>query len=489
MLSNLLKTFKRNSDTVFFSVVFAYLILIFREALTIKFFQDDYFFLKISKAKSTGDFLHFYSPFHEYSYKPLATETFYFILHLLQRNVFLGHLIVFITYFIGLIFLYKIIKLITNNVLLARISVFLYAVSFIHVFQLYWFATFQEIAMFTFLTISFFNFLKHKYNLFIVFFILAALCKETAVMYLPFVILFVVSLKKGDGTRLKKQLMPLLVLGLTAIFFWFIYRYSLTYVTSLDNYKIAWHPKLLLSNSLWHLLWGFGFPNFMPDYFSSFLSRPIPAFWETIKAPYTKIYLQLLMVYLSLFASLSIAVLYQLKRRRQLILELTYCLINFFIFLGPILFFPHKWMIRLTLPLIFIALFQGIVIKKAMDIHKYFKYLGIFLIILYGVYNYFGILVHERTSTYLLENSIYSKTVQYMDQHRKEILTHDVIYFKDTSHNLPKGWNGSEKLKNSFSDASFLDYYFPQKKMRVIYGFESEKIPENAYIIESDLLL
>ena len=163
---------------------------------------------------------------------------------------------------------------------------------------------------------------------------------------------------------------------------------------------------------------------------------------------------------------------------------------NFFILLGPILFFPHKWMIRLTLPLVFIALLQGFIITQSLtDKNRHIRYIGMFALILYAVWNLVGIQVHQVTSTYYLENSIYYKAQNYFSQHKKEILTHDVIYFKDTSHNLAKGWNGSEKLKNSFSNDHFLDYFFPEKKMTVIYGFESEKIPENAYIVESNLLL
>lgn len=479
-----------NDDLVFFTFLFGYILFVFRGAFSTHFFQDDYFFLKISRIGSVSDFLNFYSPFHEYSYKPLATETFYFMLHLLGTNVLLGHLIVFATYAIGLIYLYKVVRLVSGSSLFARISVFLYAISFIHVFQLYWFATFQEVALFTFLTVSFYSFLRGNYISFLLFFILAALCKETAALYTPFVILFTMLYHKGNMARIKKQALLVVVLLILTVFFWFVYSYSLNHVTSLDNYKIGWHPRVLLNNGIWHLLWGMGFPNFMPDYFSSFFSPPIPAFWEAIKGPYTKTYLGLLIGYWVILLGVMVGVFFRLKNTKKQFSVLVFCVVSFFMFLGPILFFSHKWMIRLTLPLIFMALLQGWILYQCIsDKNKYIKYMGMFVLILYAVWNYYGVRVHEVTSTYALESSIYAKADRYFNDHRKTILNYEVVYFKDTTHNFPKGWNGSEKLKNSFSGDNFLDHFFPEKKMKVIYGFENQKIPSNAYILESNRLL
>lgn len=465
-----------------FICFFGYLIFIYKNAFTINFFQDDYFFLKISRAKNIADFLHFFSPFHEYFYRPLATEVFYFILHLLKENVFIGHFIVFTVYFIGLIFLYKIVKLLIND-LTAKLTVFLYGISFIHVFQIYWFATFQEVAVFTFLCVSFYSFLKNKYLLSTIFFIFALLCKETAALYAPFLILFVIVLKKD---KIKK--LPIFLI--TVFIFWLLYRYSLSFVTALDNYKMVWNSKLLLNNSIWYLLWGIGLPNFLPDYFRSIFSKPIATFWEILKIPYSKIYLFLLFIYLLLLFIGLIYLLYKQKNKKKFFLTVLYCLISFFIFLGPILFFRHKWMIRLTMPFVFIAIIEGSLIYCLLtNKKKLINYLGMFLLIIYCVWNFFGVTVHEISSTYFLENNIYIKTQKYFKKNRGKILKYNIIYLKDTSYNLPKGWNGSEKLLNSYSGENFINHFLPEKKIKVIFGYQDNKIPENAYIINSQELL
>ena len=112
-----------------------------------------------------------------------------------------------------------------------------------------------------------------------------------------------------------------------------------------------------------------------------------------------------------------------------------------------------------------------------------------FLLIIYCVWNFFGVKVHEISSTYFLENNIYIKTQKYFVKNRDEILKHNVIFLKDTSHNLPKGWNGSEKLLNSYSGENFINHFLPEKKIKVIFGYQDNKIPKNAYIINSQELL
>jgi len=482
---------KKNKNLGFWIFFFLYIIYIYKTAFNINFFIDDYFFLKISRIKSIAEFLNFYLPFRNYSYKPLAGETFYFVIHLLNNNAFLGHVIAFITYFIGLVFLYKIIKLLKESDLLAKLTVFLYGISFVHVFQIYWFATYQEIAIFAFLAISFYGFLKKKYILSILFFIFASLSKETAVLFAPFLILFVLILNKLNLKKIKNQIIPLITIVILAFLFWLAYRYSLNFVTREDNYKMAWDLRLLLNNGMWYFFWGIGFPNFMPDYFRSIFSKPLPAFWQLIKNPETSIYFYLLIIYLMLLMiGLLIIVLPKFKNAKKYLFLIIYSLINFFIFLGPILFFRHKWMIRLSLPLIFIAFAEAVIIYLLLiNKNKYIKYLGLFILALYTIWNFFGVRVHENTSTYLLENTIFYNTQKYFAKHRLEILKHDYIYFKDTTNNLPKGWNGSEKLKLSLSNSNFLDHFFPDEKIKVIYQSETKKIPENAYILESNILL
>jgi len=464
-------TFKKliQSELAFFSSLYGLILFTFYNAFHINFFADDYFFLQISRAHTIGDFIHFYSPIRDYSYKPLASETFYFILHLLNNNVFLGHLIMFVTYFVGLFYLYKIIILLTNNKYLAKLTVFMYGVSFVHVFQLYWFGTYQEIALFCFLTISFYHFVRKKYALSILFFVFASLCKETAALYAPFLFLFTFFRDKGK--------------------FWFIYKTSLDHITTLDNYKINWNLKLLMNNSMWYGLWGIGFPNFMSDYFSSIFSKPSPVFWDIIKSHDIKIYFDQLIIYLLLFTcSLMGYLFFNKKELKKYTFLLIFSLFGFLLFLGPILLFPHKWMIRLTMPLIFVSLFQANFIFDLFRKNLLTKAIAIILIVLYFSWNFYGIKTHESSSLYLLENDIYIKSSRYFLTHKNKIENKRYVFFKDDTKNKSNIFKNSQKLKLSFHDQSFLDHFFPSYKLTAVYNFESSKIPPNAFIVDTNLL-
>ncbi len=479
-------TFKKiiHSELAFFASLYGLILCIFYNAFHINFFADDYFFLKISRAQTIGDFIHLYSPVRDYSYKPLGGETFYFILHQLNNNVVLGHLIMFITYFVGIFYLYKIIIFMTNNKNLSKLVVLLYGVSFIHVFQLYWFGTYQEIALFCFLTISFYEFIRKKYILSVLFFVFACLCKETAVLYVPF--LFLLTLFRDKGKIIIKNYYPLGIFVIFTAVFWLIYKTGLDHVTSLDNYKINWNLKLLLNNFMWYGLWGVGFPNFMPDYFTSIFSKPLPVFWDIIKSHDIKIYFNQLIIYLFLFiGSLAVYLFFYKKELKKYTFLLVFSLFGFLLFLGPILFFTHKWMIRLTIPLVFISFFQAYFLVDLFRKNMLTKAIAIILIALYFSWNFYGIKTHESSSLYLLENDIYIKANEYFSIHKNQIESKRYIYFKDDIKNKNDIFKNSQKLKLSFHDQSFLDHFFPGYKMTAVYNFETSKIPSNSFIINS----
>src|SRR3989344_8152437 len=99
---------------MFFVFLFALTAFLFRNAFTTYFFNDDFFFLKIARINSFHQFINFFSPVRQYSYKPISTEVFYFLIHLFNDNIFVAHLLGFLIYFIGIYYLYKIIFLLSK---------------------------------------------------------------------------------------------------------------------------------------------------------------------------------------------------------------------------------------------------------------------------------------------------------------------------------------------------------------------------------------
>lgn len=466
---------------MFLFFLFAFIVYIYKSAFSVYFFSDDFFFLKISRINSFQQFIYFFNPIRQYSYKPVATEVYYFLIHQLNYNIFLSHLIVFIFFFIGLYYLYKIIFLLTSNKPLSYLTTSFYAVNNIHVFQLYFFGTFQEVAVFTFLTISLYKLLFEKNIQAIVFFILALLSKETAILYIPFLIIFKIFFKKKIRWN---KIYPYVILGLI---FYFLYQYSLKYVTSLDNYKIQFNPRLIANNFMWYFLWSLGLPNFMPIYLTSVFKPPIPEFYVLLKnIPETKTYFLLLLSYYSLFiTALVYFFVKHVNKLKQSLYLFILLFIYFFIFLGPIGFFQHKWMVRLTMPLVFIILIQTYFIDSFIKSGKLFKVLGCILIILYLIINIKGVPIFESSSVFLQESKFTTSAKKYFEKNKSEILKHSYIYFIDPPKNKSNPWGGSEKLKVTLGDQSFIDLYFPGKNIKAIYGFENNIQPKNSFTVKS----
>lgn len=466
---------------MFFILLFAFTTFLFKNAFSVYFFSDDFFFLKISRITSFNQFLNFFSPIRQYSFKPISTEVFYFFIHLFNENIFIAHLIGFFVFFIGVYYLYRIVYFLSKNKSLAYLTTSFYAINFTHVFQLYYFGTFQEVFLFTFLCICFYKFLIGKNIHAVTFFILALLSKETAILFVPFLIIFkLIAYKKIK----LKDLIPYVILG--AIFY-FTYQYSLKFVTSLYNYKIHLSPRLVGNNLMWYLLWSLGLPNFMPDYFTSIFRPPIPEFYSLLKnIPEIKTYLLLLLAYYIVFGLTLLTYFFknngQIKKNLFLILFL---ILSFGIFIGPIGFFQHKWMVRLAIPLIFIILIQSYFIDSFIKSGSFFKVIGYFLVILYFVINIMGIPILESSSTFLLESRFTLNAKKYFENNRQKILNYSYIYIIDPPINKSNPWGGSKKLKVTLGDQSFINLYFPNKNIKAIYSFENKIKPKNSYVVKS----
>jgi len=471
---------------MFFVLLFAFTTFLFKNAFSTYFLNDDFFFLKITRINSFSQFVNFFSPLRQYSYKPVSTEVFYFLIHLFNENIFIAHLLGFFVFFIGIYYLYKIIFFLSKNKILAYLTTGFYAINFTHVFQLYYLGTFQEVFLFTFLAISFYKLLTGKNTQAIIFFVLALLSKETAVLFVPFLIIYKLFVNKKIQW---KKLVSYLILGLL---FTLIYQYSLKYVTSLDNYRITSNLKLVVNNFLWYFLWALGLPNFTSLYFTSILKPPGPEFYKMLSNfPEIKIFYLLMISYYSLFLISLIYFFIKHLNKLKKFIYLIICLFTyFFIFLGPILFFEHRWMVRLTLPLIFIVLIQTYLIANFIKAGKILRLISLVLIILYLILNILGISIHESSSTFLLESRFTINAKKYFEKNKKEIVKHSTLYFIDSTNIKYNPWGGSEKLKVTFGDQNFLDHYFPGSKLKAVYGFEDRKIPKDAYVANSfDILL
>lgn len=438
--------------------LFGLLLWEFRGAFQTYIFQDDFYLFSISKAASFKQFFSFFTPFKTYGfYRPLGIEVFYFLAGLFN-NLILTRLLVFGIFFLGLFFLYKIWR--------SRLATLMYAISFVHVFQLYWLATFQEVAVFTFSVISTYFFLRKRLGLSTALFFCALLSREEA-MLLPVLWLLLTGLKQW------KRLVLLFSLAVT---FFIIYQINFSQVAIRPEYAPHFNLRLVGNNVLWYGLWSLGLPNFLPDFWPSIFGFPTKELITTINNSRAWPYLIFLGSYLALLIT---AILSVWKKVWKVGL---FCLVGFLIFILPMSVIIHKWMVRLTIPLVFVTFFEAYVIYKQRRI------LGITLVVLYLLYNFLAVPVHENSSTYRYESKVSRRTEKIIRENKEAITTGKIIYFSERQPGQ-NGWEGSQKLKLTLFDQWFINYFLPGSKVKVVYGYESPVIPAGSFIIESEEIL
>lgn len=473
-----------NNDTIFLSGVCLLSLVTFLRAFSIDFMLDDYFFLKVGRANSIGDFLHFFYPVKDYFYRPIPTETFYFLIHIFRENTVIAHTMMFILYFVGLVFLYKIILKILHERGLARLFIFLYAIHFTHVFQLYEIATAIEIFLFTFLVISFYYYLNRKIALSVVFFVLALLSKETAILFPLFLLLYYVFKGKKEGFRLR----DIFWYVATSVLFGLIYRFGVSEVVRNEpTYRIQKNPRLMVNNLMWYSFWSLGIPNFFPDYFASIFSPPIADFWKQLKNQTFIYWAWSYGAYFVLFIPTAIVGFVLALKKKNGWAILLFSAISFLLFISPTLPILHKWMVRLTLPLIFVVLIQSYLLWLVYASGKLGRIVVGIILVLFFIGNAFAIQLHQESGLFLLETRIVKNVRTYVAKHRKKIEQKGIIHFqdRDVTGVTITPWGGSKKLSTTLHGEDFADLFFPDKSIRVFYAYETPATPEGAFIAKA----
>ena len=477
-----------NIQTLLFILGAAIVLFLYKNAFGVGFFLDDYFFLKIGRADSLLDIFLFFSPFKTYFYRPIPTELLYFFINMWDRNLFLSHTVVFIFYGIGIFYLYKVVDELSHNKVLAGLLSFLYAINFIHVFQLYQLATFIEICLFTFLIVSFFYYLKERYIISLLCFIGALMSKETAVLYPAIIFLFhfvgIVKFKLFDIKEYKK----LIPYGIFSIIFYLIYRPSLNYLQATEPfYQLHLEPGLIANNLLWYGLWSLGAPNFLPVYLTSIFETPLPEFWNLLTAQQYKIYFYALILYYCLLGATAVVLAIRYRsffKKYFSVLFLSGA--AFFILIAPTLPTIHRWMVRLTMPLLFVVLIQALIIYYAYVSKGFLRIVSIILFVLYLTIQVNAIPIHEQSSVFLLQSSISKKAELHFEENRSAIGNIPNLYFIDIT---GKAWGGSRMLHNTLHDSTFLEIFFPGQGKKAYYQYRDTKIPKNSYVIDSGEIL
>ena len=404
----------------------------FYQSFSNYFFQDDFFDIVLSRSQSLGSaFDIFRKPILDFVfYRPITTQLFWNLSYKQFGLNPLGyHLISFVFFSINILLVWYLVKLLTSKVSVTYLTTFLYAFSSTHFYRLFSLTQFQEIGLTCFVLLTTIFYIKRN-KLSLLFFILALMSKETAVIT-P-VILCIYDL------FYKRKWSKLLTLHFLILAFYFITRFIFFGFASGSSYNYDFHPKQVLNNYFWYFLWGLGIPEsfvnlklFFVNKFNdvgqfqsfSFFNTDVFTSFGIWGGPIVVSFCLFILTALLGFTRKNLEVIF--KR------EFLFAVSLFVFFLLPVAFFPfHKFAYSLTLPVAGLCLALAIFISNLS-----FRFV-VFLVFFYFILSFFT-QQYNLSHHWATGKAFTAKTAfTYLSSNYPDISGYHNIYFQNDDRNF-----------------------------------------------------
>lgn len=374
---------KHTKDIIVYFILLLPAILLFWHILFSYFSQDDFYHLRVIMDKNWSEIPSFFVTWQEGQtfFRPLSREIFNLIMYQsFGLNPLPFHIVNFLLILFsgGLIFL--LVKKISTKFPAALLALFLYSVSAVHSIQLYYLASVQTLMSTTFMMLSIL-FYPQKYLLSLLWFILALLCHETAIV-LPAILLSLKFTLERKTFLNKDTLLPLGLFFIIGM----IHLFSTSLFKNLPS-QLAYQPVLSIKSIInsfgWYLLWSFGLPEMLADFVGpKLLINPNLIKWH---GQYFKIVLPSLGGLLILLV-IFVAKFYQnIGKEKFLLVTIPLYLIS----LAPLLLFPqHKFIYYLSFPIIWFSISLGLILSYAIRSNILYKILVILFLCLFVIISY-----------------------------------------------------------------------------------------------------
>lgn len=450
-------------------ILFTTIFLVFLPSLFNFFSGDDWFHLRISQINNLSQFMSFFSfiqnQFTASFYRPLSTQVFFFIFQsLFQLNSLPYHLFVYLIFFSSLFLIYKLSGLFMSSKR-SFIVVLIYGLSATNFIRLNFLSAFQEVLMVFFLLVSFWFYLKKvsfkDLFLSILFFVLALLSKETAVVFPGVLILF-------DYLRDKKISWKCFIfIGLSVLYLYprlFIFKFA-----GGDSYIWDFSIAKAVNTSLWYTLWSFGVPEFLVDYVSSGF-RILPRFFQVLPV-WSEIILALTLANLGVFGICLTKGVSKVGKTGIFGLGL-FCL-----GILPVVFLPwHKSTLELGLALIGFAVFiSSLIPEKKYGLSRLFLALFICL-------NLVSIYLLRVTNYSISRARISGNVVNYLNQNYPVYPNGKYFEFVNDKGVSASDWSSPVQIALASSNSDLISAYY-KKGVKVFYeDFSNPNVPDSEII-------
>lgn len=428
------------------------------------FSADDWFHLRITQIDSLQQFLNFFSfsqtPQSASFFRPLSTQVFFFAF----QNLFGLNSAAF--YLFGLIlfaYILYLIKKFSKSFLPSKVDFLpsiIYGLSVSNYTRVYFVSAFQELFLvaFSLLTLIY---LRTKPKLSLIFFVLALLSKETAIILPALIILLNVKDKKSLVSTIY-DLRFTIMISVVYLYFRFFYFG----IVAGDSYLWDFSPVKATNTLMWYVLWSVGAPELLVDYIGSGL-RPIPRFFVDYPNWWAIIVLPLLTIITSCFFSL-------LKNFKKTNSYFWIFILFFIISISPVLFLPsHKFALELGLPLVGFAISLALLLQKSNHIF-YFVFLSLFCFYNLSM-NYLTYTRHYSVSRGQISRNVY----RYFDENYPTPPENQYFEFVNDAQDYGKIWGQSKQISQSLSNSDFFKVLYRNPSYIVYYQDIPEEKPKN----------
>jgi len=442
--------------------VMLFSICIFLPSLNNFFAGDDWFHLKVIQIDTFREFLNFFNPvFNEQStafYRPIPNQLFFFVFYrLFGLWAFPYYLFLLSLFAFSILLLHSVLLRLGFRKHLAVISTFIYAFSHTHFAQLNFLSAGQEIMMSVFFLLGMRSSLslpntRQQTIQTSVFFFLALLCKENALVLPVFILV-------TDWLLKKRIIWPkMLILAATALAYLFL-RFGVYHspLTDIPAYELNFSPKLALNTLYFYGIWAVGAPEMLQDY----LASPVRVI-DRFSVDFPVVGQFLLAELVSVIAVLTALFLWAKEKWRPLLAAFL-----FVASLGPILFLPyHKYAIQTSIPMMCFAVFVGLLLKNRSPALK------IAVVSLLLALNLTSIAVTEQTHYTVQRSTISQRVYDFFVKHYER--NPNNAYFVFMNANTPgselPAWGSSQQVSYALWGSFFAQVFY--KDFSVLTYFE-----------------
>lgn len=248
-------------------LIFAATIVAYGASLRYGFSQDDWYHITISQAKTIGEFLNFFNPFHInwIFFRPLSTQLPYWLstaLFPLSLAPYFMHLLMLLIHAFNA---YLVVQIGTKY-LKPKFSLLLgifYAVSSVHFLSLFYIGAIQQLisTLFSLLAIHFYLSKSQPSQLSLALLTLCALLSKELSIRLPLILLMLAYLKEGKLLSALKSVRGSLIVAVIYPLIRFIVGTG-----GAAEYLLNFSPATTLATTMWYGLFALGFPEELLHY-------------------------------------------------------------------------------------------------------------------------------------------------------------------------------------------------------------------------------